>query len=60
MNSLEKSWESDIDVDGAKWDSSRAIIDACRPFDRLEDFPSVARATEESKNKVRKKWPDFK
>ena len=64
ISTLHQTFSNKLDplapADGKKWDSSRAIIDACRPFDRLEDFPSVARATEESKNKVREKWPEFK
>lgn len=35
---------------------NRAVIDATRPFDWLDEFPPVASATEESKRSVREKW----
>jgi len=36
--------------------SSRAIIDACRPFDFLEEFPPVAEASPELRRQVQAKW----
>jgi UbiD family decarboxylase len=36
--------------------SSKAIIDACRPYDRLDEFPEVAEASRELQEKVRAKW----
>ena len=39
--------------------SSKAIIDACRPFDHLHEFPDVAEASKELQEKVRKKWKDL-
>jgi hypothetical protein len=36
--------------------NSRAIIDACRPFERLKDFPPVARASPELIAQVREKF----
>lgn len=36
--------------------NSRAVIDACRPFERLADFPKVARASPELRNKVKAKF----
>ncbi|SFU44190.1 UbiD family decarboxylase [Alicyclobacillus macrosporangiidus] len=36
--------------------SSRAIIDACRPFDHLQDFPPVAEASPELREEVRRRW----
>jgi len=36
--------------------SSKAIIDACRPYDRLSEFPEVAEASRELREKVRAKW----
>ena len=41
-----------------KGHSSRAIIDACRPFERLKDFPMVARATPELRQRVAAKFKD--
>jgi UbiD family decarboxylase len=39
--------------------SSKAIIDACRPYDHLHDFPEVAEASRELQEKVRAKWKDL-
>jgi 3-polyprenyl-4-hydroxybenzoate decarboxylase len=39
--------------------SSKAIVDACRPYDRLEDFPAVAEASRELQEKVKGKWKDL-
>ena len=39
--------------------SSKAIIDACRPYDHLHDFPEVAEASEELQEQIRKKWKDL-
>jgi UbiD family decarboxylase len=36
--------------------SSKAIIDACRPYDYLQEFPEVAEASKELQEKVRMKW----
>jgi UbiD family decarboxylase len=35
---------------------SRAIIDACRPFDWLDQFPAVAQASPDARERVRQKW----
>jgi len=39
--------------------SSKAIIDACRPYEHLAEFPAVAEASKELQEKVRAKWKDF-
>jgi UbiD family decarboxylase len=39
--------------------SSKAIIDACRPYDHLHEFPPVAEATKELQDKTRAKWKDL-
>ncbi|HXF67037.1 MAG TPA: UbiD family decarboxylase [Burkholderiales bacterium] len=39
--------------------SSKAVIDACRPYDHLEEFPEVAEASRELIEKVRAKWRDL-
>jgi len=39
--------------------SSKAIIDACRPYDHLHEFPEVAEASKELQEKVRTKWKDL-
>jgi UbiD family decarboxylase len=39
--------------------NSKAIIDACRPYDHLHEFPAVAEASKELQEKVRAKWQDL-
>lgn len=39
--------------------SSKAIIDACRPYEHLADFPAVAEASKELQEKVKAKWKDL-
>ena len=39
--------------------SSKAIIDACRPYDHLHEFPEVAEASKELREATRKKWKDL-
>jgi UbiD family decarboxylase len=39
--------------------SSKAIIDACRPYEHLADFPAVAEASKELQERVRAKWKDL-
>ncbi|MDH5536858.1 MAG: UbiD family decarboxylase [Betaproteobacteria bacterium] len=39
--------------------SSKAVIDACRPFDFLQEFPEVAEASKELQDETRKKWKDL-
>ena len=39
--------------------SSKAIIDACRPWDHLADFPAVAEASKELQAEIRAKWKDL-
>lgn len=36
--------------------TSKAIIDACRPYDFIKEFPEVAEASKELQEKVRAKW----
>jgi UbiD family decarboxylase len=40
--------------------SSKAIIDACRPWDHLHEFPAVAEASKELQEKTRAKWKDLR
>ena len=39
--------------------SSRGLIDACRPFERLKDFPPVVGATPELRARVAAKFAEF-
>ena len=38
---------------------SRAVIDACRPFARLKEFPKVATARPEVQERVKQKWAEI-
>jgi UbiD family decarboxylase len=53
-----RAWSTPLDplLDKATSTNSRAVIDACRPFERLKDFPPVARASPELVGKVRDKF----
>ena len=58
---LRKTWGSRVDplADGqGPAYNTRAVIDACRPFERLHDFPTVAEASRELRDRVLAKWPD--
>ena len=39
--------------------SSKAVIDACRPWDHLDEFPIVAEASKELQEKTLAKWKDL-
>ena len=39
--------------------TSKAVIDACRPWDHLDEFPTVAEASKELQRKTREKWKDL-
>ena len=45
-----------LDDLGRPWVTSRAVIDACRPFDRRDTFPRVVEVSPELAAKVRGQW----
>ena len=56
---LRRCWSGPLDPriqPGKKGFNSRAVIDACRPFEWIKDFPPVAESSPELKEKVRSKW----
>lgn len=58
---LRRTWGSRVDPlreKGAPAYNTRAVIDACRPFERLASFPRVAEASKELTDGVTRKWPD--
>jgi 4-hydroxy-3-polyprenylbenzoate decarboxylase len=58
---IRKMWSGPLDPRiprGASW-NSRAVIDACRPFEMLKDFPPVARASPELRRKVEAKFREI-
>jgi 4-hydroxy-3-polyprenylbenzoate decarboxylase len=57
---LRKMWSGPLDPRiprGTTW-NSRAVIDACRPYEMLKDFPPVARASPELRAKIEAKFRD--
>jgi len=55
---IRRTWSGPLDplLDNASSTNSRAVIDACRPFERLKDFPRVARASPELIRRVQEKF----
>jgi UbiD family decarboxylase len=56
---LRRCWSGPLDPriqPGKKGFNSRAVIDACRPFEWMKDFPPVAESSPELRDKVRAKW----
>jgi 4-hydroxy-3-polyprenylbenzoate decarboxylase len=57
---VRKMWSGPLDPRiprGTTW-NSRAVIDACRPFEMLQDFPPVARASPELRARIEAKFRD--
>lgn len=56
---IRKMWSGPLDPMATANTSSRALIDACRPFGRLQSFPKVAEASPELRAKVAAKFADI-
>jgi UbiD family decarboxylase len=59
---MRKSWGSRVDplgLPGATPYNSRVLIDACRPYERLADFPMVAESSPEMLRHVADRWPEL-
>jgi len=57
---IRRAWSGPLDPrlpKGVTW-NSRALIDACRPFEMLGDFPPVVKASPELRDKVLRKFED--
>jgi UbiD family decarboxylase len=57
------SWGSRVDpllLPGEPRYNSRALIDACRPYERLADFPAVAEASADLLRRALQRWPDLR
>jgi 3-polyprenyl-4-hydroxybenzoate decarboxylase len=55
---IRRAWSGPLDPrlpKGVTW-NSRAIIDACRPFEMLGEFPRVVSASAELREKVKQKF----
>jgi UbiD family decarboxylase len=56
---IRRMWSGPLDPMAPRSnETSRALIDACRPFGRLKDFPEVASAPRELIERVAKKFAD--
>ncbi|HEV7978000.1 UbiD family decarboxylase [Amycolatopsis sp.] len=58
---MKRTWGSRVDpltLPGEIAFNSRAIIDACRPFERLADFPAVAESSADLVASVSRRWPE--
>jgi UbiD family decarboxylase len=58
---MKRTWGSRVDpltLPGEIAFNSRAIIDACRPYERLGDFPQVAESSDELIASVTRRWPE--
>lgn len=56
---IRRSWSGPLDPiipKGQKGHSSRAVIDACRPYEWIKDFPAVAESSPDVRRAVEKKW----
>jgi 4-hydroxy-3-polyprenylbenzoate decarboxylase len=57
---LRRCWSSSLDPmippDSKVWLNSRAVIDACRPYEWMKDFPEVAETSPELRRAVLKKF----
>lgn len=56
---MDRCWSSNLDplvTPGEPTFNSRAIIDACRPWEKLKEFPKVTERTPEYKAEIMKKW----
>lgn len=59
---MRRSWGSRVDpllVPGQPSFNSRALVDACRPYERLGDFPKVAESSAEVLDRVAERWPEL-
>jgi 4-hydroxy-3-polyprenylbenzoate decarboxylase len=57
---IRRAWSGPLDPrlpKGVSW-NSRALVDACRPFEMLADFPPVVKASAGLREKVLRKFAD--
>jgi 3-polyprenyl-4-hydroxybenzoate decarboxylase len=62
---VKRMWSTSLDPmayggeGGQRYYNNRMIIDACRPYDRLDTFPPVARKSQAEAEELRGKWPEL-
>jgi 4-hydroxy-3-polyprenylbenzoate decarboxylase len=60
---IRRCWSTPLDPTIPPWErekinftNSRAIIDACRPFEWIAEFPPVNKASDQIRKKIIEKW----
>jgi 4-hydroxy-3-polyprenylbenzoate decarboxylase len=58
IDTIRRAWSGALDPRKRKGEvhNTRAIVDACRPYEWLKDFPPVAESSPELRAKTREKW----
>ncbi len=59
---LDNCWSSRLDTmvtDYSRLYNTRMVIDACKPYERLDTFPKVAQSSKELADAVRAKYPEL-
>lgn len=59
---MRRTWGSRVDplsVTGDTYYNSRLLIDACRPYERLDSFPPVAESNPDSLEAAAGRWPSL-
>jgi 3-polyprenyl-4-hydroxybenzoate decarboxylase len=55
---IKRAWSTPLDpmLRTAPWENTRAIVNACRPWEWRHEFPEVASASPERRKAVETKW----
>lgn len=58
---VRRAWSTPLDpmIPSAPFQSNRAVVDACKPFGRLANFPITAEASPHLRASIREKWPEL-
>ena len=58
---IRRAWSTPLDpmLPHAPYESNRAVVNACKPWDRLKSFPITAEASPELRARIKGKWPEL-
>lgn len=58
---IRRAWSTPLDpmLPGPPYESNRAVVNACRPWGRLDSFPITAEASPDLRARIREKWPQL-
>ena len=63
---MKRCWSTSLDPmayagdgEGPSYYNNRMIIDACRPYHRLDTFPEVVRTSDDDAAELRSRWPEL-